>query len=207
MTFDPDIRHRRSIRLKGYDYSEAGASFVTICTQGMEYLFGDIGDNEMRLNDAGTMVRDLWHKIPDHFPHTDIDEFVVMPNHVHGIIVIVGAQFIAPFDCDAINNNKNQGVMKQGAINRAPTVGEIVRAFKARCTHAINQIRNTPRRPVWQRNYYEHIIRNEEEMNRIREYIIDNPARWAEDEDNPACRGSINGKGLINQTPTTTNTL
>jgi putative transposase len=161
MKYDPEKHHRRSIRLKGYDYSEAGAYFVTICTYNRECLFGDIVDGEMRLNDAGAMVRDVWHTIPEHFPHADIDEFVVMPNHVHGIIVIVGAQFIAPFDCDAINNNKKQGAMKQGAMNRAPTtVGEIVRAFKARCTHAINQIHNTPGRPIWQRNYYEHIIRS-----------------------------------------------
>lgn len=182
MKYDPDRHHRRSIRLKGYDYSEGGAYFVTICTQGRECLFGDIVDDEMRLNDTGTMVRDLWHEIPEHFRHADIDEFVVMPNHFHGIIVIVGAQFIAPFDCDAINNNKKQGVM-----NHAPTtVGEIVRAFKARCTNAINHIRNTPGTPLWQRNYYEHIIRGEGEMNRIRKYIVDNPAKWAEDENNPA---------------------
>ena len=86
MKHDPDKHHRRSIRLKGYDYSQAGAYFVTICTQDRECLFGDIVDGEMRLNDAGHMVRDVWHKIPEHFPYADIDEFVVMPNHFHGII-------------------------------------------------------------------------------------------------------------------------
>jgi REP element-mobilizing transposase RayT len=145
--------------------------FVTICTHSRECLFGDVV-GEMRLNDAGQMVRRIWNDLPIKYPGIEIDEFVVMPNHAHGIIIVVGAQFIASFDCDTINRNKKQGVM-----NHAPTVGEIVRAFKARCTHAINQIRTTPGYPVWQRNYYEHIIRGEGEMNRIRRYIIDNPAK------------------------------
>ncbi len=201
MKYDPDKYHRRSIRLKGYDYSEAGAYFVTICTQGRECLFGDIVDGEMRLNDHGEIIEKYWEDLSTHYSCIESDEFVIMPNHFHGIIVIVGAQFIAPFDCDTINQNK-----KQGAINRAPTVGEIVRAFKARCTHAINHIRTTPGTSLWQCNYYEHIIRNEEEINRIRKYISENPAKWTEDENNPAniihCRGLINRKGLINQTLT-----
>ncbi len=153
---------------------------MTICTQGRECLFGDFVDGEMRVNDAGYMVQKWFHESARKFKNIESDEFVIMPNHFHGIIVIVGAQFIAPFDCDTINQNKKQGVM-----NHAPTVGEIVRAFKARCTHTINQIRNTPGHPVWQRNYYEHVIRDEEEMNRIRQYISDNPAKWGEDENNP----------------------
>jgi REP element-mobilizing transposase RayT len=88
MKHDSDKHHRRSIRLKGYDYSQAGAYFVTICTQNMECLLGDMVDEEMRLNDAGQMVQDVWHKIPEHFPHADVDEFIVMPNHIHGIILV-----------------------------------------------------------------------------------------------------------------------
>ena len=172
-------------------------------------MFGDIVDREIHLNDAGIMVRNVWRKIREHFPYADIDEFIVMPNHVHGIIVMVGAQFIAPFQLiapcgnnrDVINQNKKHGAMKQGAINHAPTVGEIVRAFKARCTYAINQICNTMGHPVWQRNYYEHVIRSEEKMNRIHKYIVENPAKWDKDENNPI---NINRRGLINQTPTNT---
>lgn len=184
LKYESDKHHRQSIRLKGYDYSQAGAYFVTICTQNRECLFGDIVGGAMRLNDAGQMIRAVWHQIPDHFLNADIDEFIVMPNHFHGIIVInnAGAQFIAP--CDRHPTNQNN---KEGAINHAPTaVGEIVRAFKARCTHAINQIQNTPGHPVWQRNYYEHVIRSEEGMNRIRQYISENPMGWSEDENNPA---------------------
>jgi len=206
MQYNPDKHHRRSIRLKGYDYSKAGAYFVTICTKDMECLFGDIVDGEMRLNEYGTIITNRWDAIPNYIANVERDVFVVMPNHIHGIIVIVGAQFIAPSQFiapaginrpvpqhSAINQTKNQGVINQGVINHAPTVGEIVRVFKARCTHIINQIRDTPRYPVWQRNYYEHLIRNEEDLNRIRQYIIDNPMKWSEDKDNPT---NI-GRGVI----------
>jgi len=112
-----------------------------------------------------------------------------MPNHIHGIIILpnVGAQFIAPFRKITTDN--------QGVINHAPTIGEIVRAFRARCTHMINIIRNTPGIPLWQRNYYEHIIRNEPELHAIREYIRDNPLKWDMDEENPQYSGKANHNG------------
>lgn len=196
MKYNPDNHHRRSTRLNGYDYSQAGAYFVTVCAKDRECVFGDIVDEEMRLNEYGKILSDRWDEIPDYFAALECDGFVVMPNHIHGIIMIVGAQFIAPSGTITFNRN---GAMKQGAINRAPTVGEIVRVFKARCTHDINEIRNTPGLPVWQRNYYEHVIRNEEDLTRIRKYIVENPLKWSSDEDNPA---NIIRKGLINQTPT-----
>ena len=175
MKYNPDIHHRRSIRLKDYDYSQSGAYFVTICNKNKECLFGDVVDRKMRLNEMGIVVQQCWNVIPEHFPNTVSDEFIVMPNHIHGIIVIVGAQFIAPFGKTMSGN--------QGVMNHAPTTaGEIVRAFKARCTYAINQVRITPGMPLWQRNYYEHIIRNEPELNKIREYIINNPLNWESDE-------------------------
>jgi REP-associated tyrosine transposase len=202
MKYNSDIHRRRSMRLMGYDYSQAGAYFVTICTQNRQCLFGDIGDDgEMLLNDAGQMVHRIWNDSPVKYSGIEIDEFVLMPNHFHGIIVIVGTQFIAPCDCDTTNRNKNRGVMnhaptennatnngqmKQGAIMSVPAIGEIVRAFKAHCTYAINQIRNTTGHPVWQRNYYEHIIRNDQSLQKIRQYITNNPAKWADDENNPA---------------------
>ena len=139
----------------------------------------------------GEIIQQEWYNIPARFPNVELDTFIIMPNHMHGIIVInhVGAQLIAPNMSNALFRGNqdaiNQGVINQGAINRAPTVGNIVRAFKARCTFTINQIRNTPGVPVWQRNYYEHVIRNDYELNRIREYIINNPMRWDTDEYNP----------------------
>ncbi|ALC16750.1 hypothetical protein DSOUD_1981 [Desulfuromonas soudanensis] len=206
MVFNPEIHHRRSIRLRDYDYSRAGAYFVTICAWQRECLFADIVDGTVRLNDMGRIVLECWDGLPGHYPPVELDVFVAMPNHIHSIIVIndpgfgqgVGARFIAPGPVTPDNQAKpdnqgamnqgamNQGAMNQGAMNRAPTVGEIVRAFKARCTHAINISRNTPGVPVWQRNYYERVIRDERELAAIRQYIADNPAKWAEDENHPS---------------------
>ena len=144
------------MRLKGYDYSQAGAYFVTICIQRRECLLGEIVAGEMRLNYAGRIVQDEWNKIREHFPHADIDEAIVKPNHVHGIVIMntVGVQFIAPavMNETALQNSSMNQFRNQGVINPAPTVGNIVRAFKARCTHMINGVHNTPGHPLWQRN-------------------------------------------------------
>lgn len=172
MTFDSDKHHRRSIRLKSYDYSQTGAYFVTICVRDGVCLFGEIVDGTMRMNDYGRIVAEAWRDLGRRFKHIELDEFVVMPNHVHGIIH-VGAPFMAPDD---------NGMMSQGAMNRAPTLGEMVRTFKAVSSHAIRQNGIDFR---WQRNYYERVIRNENELARIREYIANNPTQWALDRENP----------------------
>jgi len=185
--YDPDIHHRHSIRLKGYDYSREGAYFVTLCVQNRECLFGDVVDREMCVNDAGEMVMKTWADLPNHYGNITLDEFVIMPNHIHGIIVMtnVGAG-LKP----ARPSSKGAGFVRAG-LKPAPTktnqhgLSEIVRALKTFASRRINAIRNTPGIRVWQRNYYEHIIRDEEELSRIREYIVNNPARWAEDEENP----------------------
>ncbi|HPN32919.1 MAG TPA: hypothetical protein PK843_00255 [bacterium] len=106
MTYDPNKHHRRSIRLKGYDYSQAGAYFVTICTQNRQCLFGDVTDGEMRLNAAGQMVQSVWDELPLFYPGVDIDEFVVLPNHVHGIVILVGA---APRGRPELNLGRHRG--------------------------------------------------------------------------------------------------
>jgi putative transposase len=190
--YDPDHHHRRSIRLKGYDYAQAGAYFVTVCTHNRACLFGDIVDGSMRLNDAGQVVQEVWSTIPTQYPGIAIDAFVVMPNHIHGIIMIasttittpVGAQFIAPNSGSSDTPGTIGTTGAAGAMNRAPTVGEIVRAYKARVTVAINQRQGTRGVPVWQRNFYEHIIRDDDALDRIRQYIVDNPAQWAHDPEN-----------------------
>ncbi|RNC69409.1 MAG: transposase [Desulfuromonadales bacterium] len=176
MPYTPDIHHRHSIRLKDYDYSRPGAYFVTICAWQRECIFGDVANGEMVLNDVGRVVQAEWHRLPGRFPQIELDMFVIMPNHFHGIINIVGAQFIALGMC---------GRDVKGAMNRAPTVGEMVRTFKARCTHAINILRNNAGCPVWQRNYYERVIRNEKELSLAREYIVNNPMKWDRDRENP----------------------
>ncbi|MDO8811262.1 MAG: transposase [Gallionella sp.] len=182
--FDPDIHHRRSIRLRSYDYSQAGAYFITLCTQKRECLFGAVVDDGMRLNDVGRMVQNVLGALPDHYSCVGLDSFVVMPNHIHGIIMLhdVGAQFIVP--------NNDQGAANPGAMNRAPTIGGIIRAFKACCTHGINQLRSVQGVSLWQRNYYEHVIRNEPSLQEIREYIANNPAQWAIDRENPDVVGA-----------------
>lgn len=206
--FNPDIHHRRSIRLRHYDYSQAGAYFITLCTQKRECLFGVVADDGVRLNDIGRMVQDIWDALPGHYPRVELDCFVVMPNHIHGIVVLngVGARFIAPeFVAPSL-----------GAMKRAPTVSEIIRAFKARCTHGINQLRKIQGTSIWQRNYYEHIIRSESSLQETREYIANNPAQWANDRENPHAVGarliapnddgtgnqSVDNQGAMNRAPT-----
>lgn len=175
--YDPEKHHRRSIRLKGYDYTQPGAYFVTICTQTRACLFGAVADGEMQLNNPAQIAKAAWDELPARFPSVRLDAFIVMPNHVHGII-IVGAQFIAPSD------GFGTATIDQGAINHAPTLGEMVRAYKAASTRLIRQA-GTPDF-AWQRNYYEHVVRDEESLSRIRRYILDNPAHWEFDRDNPA---------------------
>lgn len=177
MNYGPDKHHRRSIRLKGYDYAKSGAYFVTICTQNRVCLFGAVANGEMQLNNAGQVAKRTWDALTEQFPSVRLDAFIIMPNHVHGI-VMVGAQFIAP------SHGFGTATINQGVMNHAPTLGEIVRAYKAASTRLIRQA-GTPDF-AWQRNYYEHIVRDEESLNRIRQYILDNPARWEFDRENPA---------------------
>jgi putative transposase len=189
MTFNPDIHHRRSIRLRDYDYSRTGAYFVTICTSNRECLFGNIHDNKIDLNDAGRMIEEWWEKLPDKFPTIDKDASVIMPNHFHGIVAIVGA---AP--CGRPTSGRTSPVsnqIPQGHPQGGPTaLGNILDWFKTMTTNAyirgVEQYRWQPfPGKLWQRNYYEHIIRDENDLNSIREYIITNPARWADDEEKP----------------------
>lgn len=174
MRYRHDKHHRRSIRLSVYDYSQNGAYFVSICTKNRECLFGEIEKGEMRLNDAGQIVFEEWMKTAEIRSNIELDACVVMPNHIHGIIVIEG----------------------RGTARRAPTVERfgqpvpgsiptVIRSFKSAVTKRINEMRQTPALQLWQRNYYEHIIRNDDDLSRIRQYIIDNPTRWDMDRENP----------------------
>ena len=176
--YNPEKHHRRSIRLTGYDYKQSGAYFVTIVTHNRICLFGDISDGEMVLSDTGRIAEVSWVGLLSRFPVVSLDFFVVMPNHIHGIL-IVGAQFIAP----ASVPYNHVGIAQEGAMNRAPTLGEIIRTYKAASTRMIRQTANLEF--AWQRNYYEHVVRNEESLNRIRQYILENTARLAMDRENP----------------------
>jgi len=170
------MTHRRSIRLKDHDYTQDGAYFITICTHRRAILFGEVIDDAMMLNTLGCIVMEEWEHTATLRPHIELDAFVVMPNHVHGIIVInwgiVGARRAVPLPAKTEQFGKP-------VSNSLPT---IVRAFKSAATQRINHVRQTPGMAVWQRNYYEHIIRNETSLNAIREYIVYNPARWTDDD-------------------------
>ncbi|MCI5160790.1 MAG: transposase [Candidatus Electrothrix sp. AX5] len=175
MKYNPDTHRRRSIRLRNYDYSQAGAYFVTICTQHRECLFGEITDGTMQLNAAGSIVADQWMKTGDIRKEIELDAWTVMPNHFHWIAVLIDGKGTAR----RAPTTERFGKPVSGSI---PT---IVRAFKSAVTKHINILRNTPGMKLWQRNYWEHIIRDENELYRIREYIQNNPTRWQEDALHP----------------------
>lgn len=188
MKFDPKIHHRRSIRLKGYDYRQAGGYFVTLVTQGREMLFGDVVNGTMILNDFGKIVAETWQWLETQYPYVALGEWVVMPNHFHGIIFILddadddgggsrGGSRTAPTNPQTVPD----------AVKRKP-LGRLIGAFKTVSTKHINIARYTEGATVWQRSYYEHIIRNETELDRITRYIESNPARWADDRENPDCK-------------------
>lgn len=190
MKYNPNIHHRRSIRLKGYDYSQAGLYFITICVQNRECLFGKIVDGEMILNDAGKMTNNEWMKIPERFTNVQLHEYVVMPNHFHAIMQIVGATLVvAQNDTDAQNTVDDKKGQPQGI---APTgkpkpVGDMVGAFQSIVT--VEYIRGVKQLgwqsfngKLWQRNYWEHIIRDEQSHQRISDYIINNPQNWNNDK-------------------------
>lgn len=190
MKYNPDIHHRRSIRLKRYDYSRAGTCFLTICTHKKECLFGDIVAGEMRLNAAGKIAVQCWNEIPAHFPHVQLDAFVVMPNHVHGILVImdIGKDNRAKdpiLNWAPLQPRATTAESKQRPHGTSKTLGSVVRGFKIGVTKWMRK--NTVIYGVWQRNYWEHIIRDESEMNRIRGYVATNPAKWETDQLNPCC--------------------
>lgn len=186
MPYDPFKHHRRSIRLRGYDYSQAGAYFITICEVNRECIFGDIIDGEMRPNQFGEIILKWWNELPNYYAPVELDEFVVMPNHMHGIIVItdVGAGLSRPITGRQVTGRQDTG-RQDVAPTPERTLGQLVGYFKFQITKEINQIRDAGYAKVLQRDYYEHIIRNEREWNAIAEYIRNNPANWHADLDNP----------------------
>ncbi|MCB9434645.1 MAG: transposase [Ardenticatenaceae bacterium] len=183
--YNPQIHHRRSIRLAGYDYTQAGAYFITICTHNRQNLFGEVVAGEMVLNENGRIVAACWLDLARHFPHITLGEWVVMPNHIHGIIVIV----VGRGEASATKTVDNPDGLRADASPLQPqpngtdsgSIGAMVQNFKSVASRKINKQRGTPGTPVWQRNYWEHIIRNEQAYQRIAHYIANNPAQWDAD--------------------------
>ncbi len=183
MADDNVDRQRRSIRLAHYDYSQDGAYFLTLCVHDRLSIFGQIVDGVMQLNECGSLVASEWCRTSAIRPHVALDEFVVMPNHFHAIIAI---------------EDSRRGVLPYAHPrfqSPSQSLGSIVRGFKSATTTLINSMRNSRGAPVWQRNYYEHVIRNESELTRIREYIVNNPHQWTLDRENPQ-------KGVYQYAPT-----
>ena len=209
MNYNPEKHHRQSIRLRGYDYTQEGAYYLTICCHQKRCLLGEIEDGVMHLNLVGATVKAVWDSLPRHFPLIELDAFVIMPNHVHGIIVITpdnhnpncrGEAFVP------ITENTSPQISSTNAdapyvatasltpfsgCNDTPpphgtqsgSIGAIIQNFKSVATRRVNRItRNSG--TLWQRNYYEEIIRNEKAYENIRRYIVENPLNWDEDEEN-----------------------
>jgi putative transposase len=183
MPFDRDKHHRHSTRLLGYDYSQRGIYFVTICTARRQQFLSEIGNGESRLTIVGEIVQEAWSTLPKRFPFIELDAFVVMPNHVHGVMAIVGAGLAPPA--------KREG-SKEGEASLAPTtrasrvtLGQIVGAFKSLSAIEVNRRLHRPGEAVWQRGFYEHIVRGEGELQKVQRYIWENPQRWGFDPENP----------------------
>lgn len=169
---------RRSIRLPEYDYSQEGLYYVTICTQDRLCLFGEITNGRMKFNQYSEIADQCWRAIPQHFTNILLGEYVIMPNHVHGIIIIteppVGTRHAVSLPSRALFGNPQVG-----------SLSTIIRSYKSAVTRQINIIRTKNEPVIWQNRFYEHIIRNEKSFNKIRRYIIDNPLYWATDDENP----------------------
>ncbi|MCY4448109.1 MAG: transposase [Chloroflexi bacterium] len=176
MEHEAKVYGRRSIRLKGYDYTQVGAYFVTIAVRGRLALFGEVVDGEVRLSGAGEMAREVWQAMPQRFPFVEMDAFVVMLDHVHGIVVIRGDGAGAP-----IGDARVSG--RAGAAPTARALGDVVGAYKSLTTAAYIRGVHDAGWPLfhgrlWQRNFYERVVRDECELNELRAYIRDNPLRW-----------------------------
>ena len=212
MVYDPEKHNRQSIRLMGYDYSQAGFYYITICTQDMIELFGIVEQDKMILNDTGEIVDTEWNRIPKRYEHVLLDEYQIMPNHMHGIVEIKRRGAVSapskmadkPLTMRCMNNQKPDDIdhemdietgnlgdaySKKGAatapLQSSPTLGQIIGGFKYLASKTINDMDGVPGRKIWQRGFYDHIIRNEEELNRVRKYIMDNPVNWTDDDNNP----------------------
>lgn len=183
-----DTFGRRSIRLPGYDYAQTGAYFITLCTRNRLPLLGEVHQGNVRHTRLGWIAAGCWLAIPRHFPGVGLDAWIVMPDHIHGIIEIRRGEAFGsrpepkekalPPNASPLHMSRPRGTTPQ-------SLAAIIQNYKSLSARRINRWRGTPRSPVWQRNYYEHVIRDEEDLGRIREYILANPAAWEEGVEDP----------------------
>jgi len=192
MLYKPDQHHRRSLRLKGYNYSSPGFYLVTICTQDRACLFGQVSDDVMTLNGIGRMIEKVWTEIPEHYPNIGIDGMIIMPNHVHGIIAILPVGGVGPCaypnETSPPGKNNDQCIKNGHPRGDAPPIkplslSDVVHRFKsfttAKYRHGVYENKWSPfNKRLWQRNYHDQIIRNQRDLHQIRDYIKQNPKRW-----------------------------
>ncbi|MCP4723911.1 MAG: transposase [bacterium] len=171
MSYSIPNKNRCSIRLKDYDYSQCGAYFITICTDKRKCVLGDVVDNHVELSKNGIIVLECINWLKNQYPYIEIDATIIMPNHIHSIIVI----------------KDSRGGSRTAPTGKRKSLGSLIGAFKTVSTKRINIIRKSKGVNFWQRNYYEHVLRNEKELFDIREYILSNPIRWEIDRENPVC--------------------
>ena len=194
--FDPQKHHRRSIRLPGYDYSQAGAYYVTIVAWQRECLFGEVVNKEtpqggnVVLSKFGLVAKQQWEKLPKRFPNIELGAYMIMPNHMHGIIVITNGRGTAGslngLDRESSRRAPTQEQYQKPVKGSIPTM---IRSYKSAVSYRINLMRRTDGIPVWQRNYYEHVIRNETDLQNKTDYVEANPLLWEEDDENPINNG------------------
>ena len=189
MAYKNQSHHRRSIRLKGYDYTSQGAYFVTLVTWHREEIFGSISNGEMVLSQIGQIVEKEWEKTEKIRKEINLDLYIVMPNHLHGIVWInenIEQNLTSPNITRGVEANDHDQAPLQSEIYRpSRSLGSLIAGFKSAATKRVNKLRNLPGHPLWQRNYYDRIIRNEDELEQIRRYIEANPILWDEDQENP----------------------
>ncbi len=203
------LPQRKWIRLAGWDYRTAGGYFVTICTAERRCILARVEDGESNPSEYGRIVEGCWQRLPEHFTDLVLDAFVIMPNHIHGVIVLpdVGATGDAAAD-EALRDGGSERAPCQGVPlppsrnasslrprsmrtgrgigTKAGSLGAVVQNLKSISARQVNHLRGTPGAPVWQNGYYERIIRDERELEAIRRYIVANPAAWEDDRENPA---------------------
>ncbi|HIK16259.1 MAG TPA: transposase [Leptolyngbyaceae cyanobacterium M33_DOE_097] len=193
MKYNSEKQHRRSLRLQGYDYAATGLYFITLCTYQQQCLFGEIVDGEVRLSDDGQVVSDEWMRSRNIRQEIDFDAWIIMPNHLHGIVIIQPSNLSIELSDRTTNNVGANGRSPLQETNqdriippmKPRSLSSFVAGFKSATTKRINLRRNAPGTPVWQRNYYEHIIRDEGTLQAIRQYILNNPLAWWQDELHP----------------------
>ncbi|MEN8241890.1 MAG: transposase [Chloroflexota bacterium] len=174
MKLNPEKHERKTTRLRGFDYSQAGYYFITICTHKRFCCLGDVADGEMEVSEAGEIVQEVWGKLPQHYFYMCLDEFIIMPNHVHGIIQLTEK-----------NSIPGRGGFRNPPLQPRHGLPEIVRGFKTWSARRINQLCGTLGEKFWQRSFYDHIIRDEDDLDNTRRYIRDNPLKWEYDQENP----------------------